>query len=130
MRCSVVKRFWLAGALVIALIAGFFLGCCVVRNNNSLEELRYPQVCYAEITKIDETTIHAERLEINDINNRGPCRWGKVRDEYRIEWRHMEQPIDSLKVGQTVAVFYKGLAEVDPPRILDVLLIRILDDEI
>ena len=80
--------------------------------------------------KIDDTTIHAERLEINDINNRGPCRWGKVRDEYRIEWRHMEQPIDSLKVGQTVAVFYKGLAEVDPPRILDVLLIRILDDEI
>ena len=124
------KKVGAIASLLIALIAGFFVGYYIDKENDSRTEERYPLVCYAEITKIDDTTIHAERLEINDINNRGPCRWGKVRDEYRIEWRHMEQPIDSLKVGQTVAVFYKGLEEVDPPNIVDVLLIRILDDEI
>jgi len=87
------------------------------------------QTFYAKITKINNTNLLVDGLDVNDINYRGEFSF-KVKENTKLEWRNTEIDISDLDEGDNISITFKGaVQESYPAGITDVVRIQLLDDE-
>ena len=87
------------------------------------------QTFYAEIKKINYTSLLVDGLDVNDINYRGEFSF-KISENTKLEWRSTQINISDLEEGDNISITFEGsIQETYPAKINDVVRIQLLDDE-
>ncbi len=91
------------------------------------------EVFYAKIQSINEeegvTTVNVKGLDVNDANHRQEFEF-ELNDNLNVVWNGEKIEASELEKGDTICITYDGnLSRMVPPQIINILNIKLLDDE-
>lgn len=118
-----IKWILLLFLLFLAAAGGFLLG------RNSLPE-QESNTFYATIDAVEGKNLLVSGLDVNDINFRGRFSFS-VTEDTKLEWRYTEITWDDFRVGQNIAITFRGeIQETEPAGISNVSKIQLLEDSL
>ena len=129
-----IKIILIVLLVVIALLIGYFVGYkrAYDKIENASQNVNYTngqQTFYAEIKKINSSSLLVQGLSVNDINYRGEFTFSVI-GETKFEWRGTEIGLSDLDVGDNISITFDGeILDTYPAQINDVIRIILLDDE-
>lgn len=119
--CLIAAVLLAAGAFV----GGFFAG----KNTADTDKNTICEVVYAEILDINDNFFHVKGLDVNDVNGRDEFTFS-AKENTRLVWRGTEISLSDFNIGDKIAFYYSGaVLETFPAQILDVRIIKLLEDE-
>lgn len=115
---------------VVIFVCAFGGGFVVGRTTAKLQNMPNCEVVYAEIISVYDSNFHVRGLDVNDINGRGEFTFF-AKENTALVWRGTELSLSDFQAGDRIAFYYSGEVLLTyPEQVQNVLMIKLLDDEV
>lgn len=115
---------------VVIFVCAFGGGFVVGRTTAKPQNMPNCEVVYAEIISVDNGYFHVKGLDVNDINGRGEFTFF-AKENTALVWRGTELSLSDFQAGDRIAFYYSGEVLLTyPEQVQNVLMIKLLDDEV
>lgn len=115
---------------VVIFVCAFGGGFVVGRTTAKPQNMPNCEVVYAEIISVENGYFHVKGLDVNDINGRGEFTFS-AKENTALVWRGTELSLSDFQAGDRIAFYYNGEVLLTyPEQVQNVLMIKLLDDEV
>ena len=130
MKNSKSFRILTAFVAVVIFVCAFGGGFVIGRTTAKPQDEPNCEVVYAEIITVNGANFHVKGLDVNDINGRGEFTFS-AKENTALVWRGTELSLSDFQAGDRIAFYYKGEVLLTyPEQVQNVLMIKLLDDEV